>query len=109
MTQVDPNNIPQHQAGAKLDGGKPLAALVVGDFSNALQRVVDVGTFGANKYTRSGWLSVPDAESRYADAMMRHLLAHFANEKTDSDSGLPHLHHAAWNVLALVELQERSK
>lgn len=93
-----------HQTGVKDDAGKILAG-VLGDFAKALEAVATVGTYGANKYTRGGWLSVPDAPQRYTDALWRHLLA--SNyESTDQESGLPHLHHALWNLLAIVELQK---
>ena len=91
--------------GVKLDNGKPLSGLVI-DFSQALEAVMEVGTMGANKYTRGGWLNVTDGETRYWDAFWRHLLAS-KRENADPESGLPHLHHALWNLLAVVELGER--
>lgn len=96
-------DIDPHAPGAKLDSGKPLAGVLL-EFSRALEAVVDVGTFGANKYSRCGWMSVPDGEQRYADALMRHLLA-CQREVDDPDSGLPHLAHLAWNCLAVLELR----
>ena len=96
--EIDP-----HAPGAKLDNGKPLAGVLL-EFSRALEAVVAVGTFGANKYSRSGWMSVPDGERRYADALVRHLLA-AQREVDDPDSGLPHLAHLAWNCLAVLELK----
>lgn len=104
---ADPNSLDQHAPGAKLDAGKPLADLVLGDFARALEAVVDVGTFGANKYTERGWLSVPEGHRRYADARVRHYLRRRAGEDTDPESGLLHLAHEAWNVLAELELALR--
>lgn len=86
--------------GVKHDDGKIKAALLL-DFRNALTAVAEVGTFGADKYTRGGWQSVPDAETRYSDALWRHLLT----EGNDEESGLLHVAHAAWNILALLELK----
>jgi hypothetical protein len=63
-----------------------------------------VGTFGADKYTLHGWLAVENGEERYMDALFRHLLA---DEETDAESDLPHLAHAAWNALAVLELHLR--
>lgn len=91
--------------GTKADTGKPMAG-VLADFSRALEKVIDVGTFGARKYARANWLKVENAEERYWDAFWRHLLA-AEREPCDTESGMPHLHHAAWNLLAVIELQER--
>lgn len=104
--ESDPTGKGAHEAGAKLDAGKPRHALVFGGFANALDLVSRVGTFGANKYTDNGWKSVENAEDRYLSALYRHLLAHQRGEAVDGDSGLPHLAHAAWNALAILELQK---
>lgn len=91
--------------GTKLDRGKARAGLMMRDFSRALAAVADVTTFGAEKYSPSGWTEVPDREARYADALARHLLA---SEEDDPESGLPHAAHVAWNALALLEIKLRS-
>lgn len=96
-------------SGVKHDQGKPMAGLMLQDFARALEAVATVTTFGAQKYSPSGWLAVPEAERRYTDALCRHLLASLRGEATDSESGLPHLAHAAWNVLAVLELQMRGR
>lgn len=103
--QSDPLGIDQHAPGAKLDAGKPLAGVLL-DFGLALESVSRIGTFGAVKYTRGGWQSVPGGEQRYEDAAMRHLLR-MRTERIDSETGMPHLWAAAWNMLAVIELQER--
>lgn len=105
IAESDPNGKPLSEPGAKADAGKCLAG-VLHDFSLALQDIADIGSFGAKKYTRGGWQSVPDAETRYFDAMWRHLLKS-RHEDLDPDSGLPHLAHMAWNLLAVLELQGR--
>ena len=98
-----------HVPGAKDDKAKPMAGVLL-DFSRALQLVVDVGTYGAKKYTRTGWVAVSAAETRYTDAMMRHLLAMDVDpDGLDKETGLPHLAHIAWNALAVLELQARRK
>lgn len=93
------------KAGLKYDSDKPIAAVLYQDFPQALSAVVDVATFGAKKYARSSWRTVPDAAQRYADAMHRHMLAQARGERLDPDSGLPHCAHIAWNALALAELE----
>ena len=65
--EFDPNGKAPSDPGSKLDGGKPLAG-VLGDFALALMAVAEVGTHGAEKYSRGGGQSVPDAETRYHDA-----------------------------------------
>lgn len=98
-----------HVPGAKDDKAKPMAGVLL-DFSRALQTVVDVGTYGAKKYTRTGWATVPEGSQRYLDAMMRHLLAMDVDQDgLDKETGLPHLAHVAWNALAVLELQARRK
>ena len=73
--EKDPNGMDQHESGAKLDQGKLRPDLVLGGFNRALSAVVAVGTFGANKYTENGWLSVPNGIARYSDAAGRHQFA----------------------------------
>ncbi len=101
---TDPNGIPQHVPGAKLDAGKTRLWLVLSGFANALEEVGRVGTFGAKKYSDDGWRFVPDGAARYSDALLRHLLAEARGEGVDEDSGLLHAAHAAWNALARLEL-----
>lgn len=108
-TETDPFGIDPHAPGAKLDAGKPRPELIMHGFAHALMVVTEVATFGASKYTDNGWVEVPEAERRYMDALYRHLLKHHMGEVYDDDSGLPHLAHAAWNVLAVLELYLRQQ
>lgn len=100
----DPNGIDQHAPGAKLDAGKCDVGLLFESFPHALYGVAQVATFGANKYTRNGWKSVPHGNERYAAAEGRHKLLRYQGEYLDSESQLPHQFHEAWNVLAQLEL-----
>lgn len=102
--EVDPNGIGQHEAGAKLDSGKTDMALILDGMPRALMAVGQVGTFGAAKYTRNGWMSVAEGERRYRAAADRHRLKRFTEGEFDSDSKLLHLAHQAWNCLAELEL-----
>ncbi len=104
MGEVDPNGIDAHAPGAKLDAGKLRPHLVLGGFANALEQVIKVGTDGAAKYSDNGWKEVKGGESRYMDALGRHLLALQKGETHDPLSGSPHLAHVAWNALAVLEL-----
>lgn len=104
--ETDPYNKSSHEPGCKLDAGKTLAGVLL-DFGHALEGVAKVGTMGAAKYSRGGWQQVPNGQQRYLDAAMRHLLKHGQGEKHDAESGLTHLSHAAWNLLAIAELDAR--
>lgn len=91
----------------KDDAGKPEMALL-DDFGLALLAIGHVATFGAKKYSRGGWQTVPDALHRYKSAAERHRrLARY--QENDPESGMPHRWHAAWNELCIVELEERAK
>lgn len=109
MRECDPGGLLPNEVGAKLDAGKVRLGLVLGDFARALVAVGEVGTFGARKYSDSGWLSVPDGIDRYTDALLRHLFAEFRNEVIDADSELLHAAHSAWNALARLELLLRDR
>lgn len=91
----------------KLDNGKPPAMRGLGCyFPHALLAVAEVSGFGYVKYkTWGGWRNVEDGEARYADAMMRHLLARAGGEIFDQESKLRHAAQLAWNALALLELE----
>lgn len=102
---VIPRAAPQPAGGVKYDAGKPRYGLVLGGFPRALERVVQVGTFGANKYSDDGWLSVDDGHARYTDAMLRHHFAEAGGEELDGESGMLHAAHRAWNALAVLELK----
>jgi len=101
-TERDPTGKTPNEPGAKLDAGKPMAGLLE-DFSLALMAVAEVATFGAKKYSRCGWRQVEDGIHRYRDAGWRHRLKG-RYEELDSDSGLLHKSHEAWNTLAELEL-----
>ena len=107
MAEKDPNGIAQNQPGAKLDLGKEEVSLVLEGFARALLEVSKVATFGANKYTRNGWMEVPDGEYRYKNAAGRHNLKRIIEGDFDKDSGLYHEAHEVWNMLAAFELKLR--
>lgn len=63
----------QHSPGAKLDHDKVDMSLL--EFlPNALLEVCRVMDYGQTKYTRGGFLEVPNAQQRYTAAMWRHWL-----------------------------------
>jgi hypothetical protein len=104
MNEKDPNGIEAGAPGAKLDAGKVDVGLVFESFPRALQGVAQVATFGALKYSRGGWRSVPNGIIRYDAAFGRHLLKRLAGESVDKDSKFYHRFHECWNALAALEL-----
>ena len=86
----------------KFDNGKPMWDLLPYE---AVEEVVKVMTYGANKYEPHGWKTVPDADNRYFAALMRHLVAHKKGEKIDPESGKLHLSHAACNMLFMLAVE----
>jgi hypothetical protein len=107
MQELDPTGKDPHTPGAKLDAGKLRVNLVLSNFPLVLEKICEVGTYGANKYTDNGWLEVPDGINRYRDAEGRHQLAVWKGEKIDTGSGLEHEAHRLWNALASYELALR--
>lgn len=93
--------------GVKYDKGKPLAG-VLEDFSLALLAVAEVGTFGAEKYSRGNWQRLENGVERYTDAMWRHLLA-MRHEIVDEETGFLHDQQMVWNALARLELRLRQE
>ncbi|WWO60192.1 hypothetical protein [Xanthomonas phage SB1] len=90
--------------GLKYDAGKPRPTLLMRGCAWALQGVSAVLAFGAAKYKEDSWREVENGVSRYSDALMRHLLAWLGGEENDEESGMPHLWHAATNIMFLIEL-----
>lgn len=99
------------ESGAiKYDGGKsPVFRGAIDYFPRAIAGVAQVSSFGASKYAWKGWQGVEDGFNRYSDGMLRHLIEEGKGELLDSDSGLLHARHTAWNALARLELLEREQ
>lgn len=91
--------------GKKFDQGKPEYGLLP---VRALGEVVDVLTFGAQKYGRGNWKDVPDAGRRYFDAMQRHVWQYKQDQaknhrSLDLESNKHHLAHAICCLMFLLE------
>ena len=93
--------------GIKDDKRKPMPRLVLGTMARALLEVSKVATFGAEKYSPDNWLKVENGLERYTDAKDRHRLEGAISDY-DSESGLLHAAHEAWNALAVLELKLRA-
>lgn len=91
----------------KYDGGKLRWDLLP---LPLIEKVVEVYTFGAQKYAANTWQNLEDGYNRYKAALLRHLTAHDKGETIDPESNLPHLAHVAWNAIALMHFAlERSE
>ena len=101
---LEPNENPDRGGGMKYDRGKPMASILFDDFPVAMAGAINVATFGAQKYARNSWKTVPNAIERYSDAMFRHWLAMKLGEYLDKESGLPHIYHFLWGALAIAQL-----
>lgn len=85
--------------GKKNDAGKARYDLVLPEFEDAVAKVL---TFGAEEYGANNWQKVEDRENRYYAALRRHIAAWRKGEELDEESGLPHLAHAACNIMFLM-------
>lgn len=97
----------------KLDMGKPpIAQGFIKYFARSMVTVAFVSEYGSRKYAKAdnpyslGWQDVLNGEGRFADADERHRIKAmpFIEGDYDSESGLAHLAHKAWNALAELEL-----
>lgn len=89
--------------GKKFDQGKAPWDLLPFD---AVEQIVRVLEFGADKYGAYNWSKGMD-HSRLFAAAMRHLTAHWRGENTDPETGLSHLSHAGCCILFLLAYQIR--
>lgn len=112
---IYPNSIDQEEQdlyktktkeGIKFNEDKlPMDIVLFRQFPKALQAVAKCSLNGHNKYkeTDHDWLNfkrVEGGSQTYADAALRHSF----DKGSFNDSGLPHIFHKLWNVMAEVEL-----
>lgn len=91
--------------GKKYDSGKSMAGTLARAFPHALLAIGKCIEFGTHKYPDPlNWQKVEKGFTRYQDSMMRHYLKFLAGQEFDSETGLSHLSHMAWNALAILEL-----
>jgi hypothetical protein len=91
--------------GLKYDSGKLNWSLMP---FGALQEVVKVLEFGSKKYAPNNWQYVDNADERYWNAAMRHLIAYKTASTNDSETGLSHLAHAICCMLFLQHLNNEN-
>ncbi len=86
--------------GVKYDKTKPDYSLIP---PSALDDMVKVLTFGAEKYSRHNWKKLDNLEDRYFAAAQRHLWAVMRGETHDPESGEHHYAHALCCIMYLLE------
>lgn len=94
----------QIAVGRKFDAGKLDYTLVPFE---AVEEIIKVLMFGAQKYDRNNWKLVDNAQQRYLAAAFRHLAAYNKGEPVDSETGLSHLAHAGCCLLFLLALENK--
>jgi hypothetical protein len=67
---------------------------------DAIEKVVEILTYGAEKYEPNNWQKVET--ERYRAALMRHFVAETKGEDYDQESGLLHLAHLCCNAVFLL-------
>lgn len=85
--------------GQKFDEGKPRWDLLLVSLGTEVAEVVDILTFGAQKYKEDNWQKVPKGKARYLAAAMRHIMARIRGERLDKESGKHHMAHAVCCLL----------
>lgn len=94
--------------GKKFDKGKPMVGTILRVFPRALSVVGAIIEYGTHKYPDpNNWSKNTKIPERYMDSAIRHLLKYFMGDKFDEESGLPHLGHAIWNIVAVLEYELR--
>lgn len=71
-----------------------------------LEAIARVYAFGAEKYADHNWRKGYEWSKSYA-ALMRHMVAFWSGETYDEESGLPHLAHAGFHIMALLTWLEQ--
>lgn len=82
--------------GLKFDGAKPRPELLP---ATQLLDVSRVLAAGAKKYADDNWQHLEGGHRRYMGAALRHIFARMSGERTDPETGLPHLAHAVCSLL----------
>ena len=87
------------QIAGRSNQGKNIMHTIDPDFILGIGRISE---FGARKYHHRNFLMAPGMPwGDVYESLLRHLFAFWGGEENDEESGMPHLLHAAWNVMAL--------
>ena len=93
------------ELGIRENAGKLRWSLV--DF-DALEPMVRVLEFGANKYADHNWKK-GQKTTELTESLMRHLTAYLKGEDNDPESGLPHVGHIMCNAMFLSYMHKYKK
>ena len=74
---------------------------------NEIQKVADVYSYGAKLYADNNWQRVE--KKRYISAFFRHFKTVRTKARFDDESGFLHLHHAIWNIIALIWIDKNEE
>lgn len=95
--------------GRKDDKGKPPVTQFLRQFPKAIKYLAKLSEYGHNTYGAEedndawdNWKKVENAKFRYEQAGGRHALE---EEGPIDESGFKHVAHAAWNFIAVLELE----
>ena len=94
LTMKEEDPMKKSKGGRKYDKGKLLWDLFPFDVAEG---VVDILTYGAEKYDPNNWQKVETY--RYIAALFRHLVAWLGGEELDQESKKHHLDHALCNLM----------
>ncbi len=75
---------------------------------NLIEKVVEIYTFGAEKYGANTWQNLKDGYNRYKAAMFRHLMEFEKGNVIDDESGKEHLAHMVWNSIAMLYMSDNT-
>lgn len=75
---------------------------------NLIEKVVEIYTFGAEKYGANTWQNLEDGYNRYKAAMFRHLMEFEKGSVIDDESGCHHLAHMCWNSIAMLYMSDNT-
>lgn len=95
--------IPTDGGGLRKDEGKPRTDLIPTD---ALLELSKLYAVGATKYADRNWERGMPFSKVYGP-LTRHLFKWWMGENIDSESGLSHMTHVAWNAIALMTYEIR--
>ncbi len=110
-----PDIEPDSDQKFKADAGKAMPDLFALGFANAIRGVQATMEYGAQKYEPHSWRDVPNAVERYTRAGARHRQERERDwqdmgnaailRSRDEESGLPHIVHEMFNIMAIFELE----
>ena len=103
MVSMEPCKVKDTRLGSKHDSDKMRFSLIP---QQPLKDVNSVLEFGAKKYGDNNWMEVDNAQERYFNAAMRHILAWQSGELLDDESGLPHLAHAQCCLMFMMHFDD---